>query len=86
MTSKKKWKTSANTCSIKKAFNSKEEALTHIQFLKATPSEYRKRKVKGVYVCNICGKWHTTKKAVNVKKRDYDNKRSVATGLDALIK
>ena len=50
---------SFHECSVKRSFDTKEDALEEMEFLKAS-KEYKK--LKRAYECDLCNMWHLTKK------------------------
>lgn len=49
-------------CHMKRSFETKEEAIKEMKWLKIF-KEYKK--LKRAYICDLCGKWHLTKKVKN---------------------
>lgn len=46
-------------CKVKRAFETKEEALKEMKFLRV---DKKYKKLKRAYICDNCGYWHLTKK------------------------
>lgn len=69
--------TSEYACRKKRAFDTEEEALKELSFLKVS-KEYRK--LKRAYQCNRCGNWHLSSKSLTdkhygkKKKQKHDEK------------
>jgi hypothetical protein len=48
----------ASKCLTKRTFDTEEEAVKEMKWLKIDP---KYKKLKRAYTCDLCGKWHLTK-------------------------
>ena len=57
----------ASRCLTKRTFDTEEEAITEMKWLKIS-KEYKK--LKRAYRCTLCGAWHLTKQVKKNGKRN----------------